>query len=1438
MIGTRVLRGAQITEYCEKHGLCPLCGIVQTHTRGFFRKPITTVDESGKYTVYKGYCIQPTCNSLEMAQELLGERSGRRQRRQPSSANLTASPSSHSSASLQSPRSRKMYQPPNVFKPDSIVSESLTQKQYSVQHEPTPNGREIFFDGSPQILIPRNPQYQENNLNRMYSRNAYNESNIRTPTASPPLESPGAGRQEYQHHQKLRQVSGSNSPMSYSSSENSDRVEAPTSAVARLHQAGDRVFAPNLGTTRVSSNEASCLGGGIRPSGAPVPFLQPAKAPRDSSMGKAFDKGRGSPVTTDNNRITNPAALRSTSRATSGLDGFPDSSLVGSNVNQVDPPGPSPYHPDMEELMPLLADGDYISFINRLHQKVGNTPGPVEKALFLEGSRMFRFHVVRDQVSRPEGVVLSFSDGWVKDVKTPLATFNGDKEVVMSSLLTFLSFSTLPGLYRKHTIKKDGVGDTLEVLNNFKMDEEVSNLASSLILSLSLDEKQGFDVKHPNIALLVRRLVSVVSSGEFGKDFAVRALFHLACQRRKIDGKTVFHVVESVLAASEGNIRALFDALNEQGAHEASVEAALALLWRMSHSVAETHLEELGLFQMSGSTIDSLIRAMDSFDSIAIREACCGILANLSKQNCFPSDSSHPVFLSMVRFLEDEANIDEGLATCALHAICNMLENRASRTALLSDDRVVTTILSLLQRYGTCKNLVEYGCLAIGHAARDDNSVKEWIMSLGGFDLVKDVFDEYVEDRDVSPSSASVFDASLCAIACLSGCHSGAKAVVESNLFETFETLLAVDDEDRDFKLSLQVIVNNAQRGASNGFSVGSHDTLRQNLERFSQLVETATRKGAGDVVVTLFQGVIGSSQSNLDAAVGRQEGFASILQAMARFIDSASVQENGCALLAEIYFHLSFRLAESPDDDGPWAPRNQRETLASIHSAMNTHRGQASIQHFGCLVMLNLFSAHPEFESSSIDIERCFSEILDCLHTHEADRKAQKSGIAALGATASIASQQDLERWIVQIVEQIFSSLQKFAGDYEVWPIALDALLILQEKKQGKESIRTKSNISILLHHTAWESHEVAGRSSAILGAICQSDYQASSYVMEYPDAMQKLLLGMTSNEQDLQIQINLTSILASLVNFGDDVVFEQIVLYGGVTALCKSLSLHTSSRKFVLLACRVLSSVIPLLDVSTIASERNLLIESMTKAAVRYVDDADVETAIFDALGSCCQKDDYVKQALVEETQISTVVSAMKLNLGSFDLQRSGCSLLYILSVSDSAKEIIGSFGSIQAIVSALLAHNESTAVQKEGLAALQKLATASSNKPRIAEAGGENAVIWSMWIHYRDPQVLSIAMSALNNIAVNSQTSVAQMNEQALRIILGAMQHFPADKRVQKNACSYLKNCSYLEANLRRMNEKGEPLIALLLRAASTFPEQCTDRAMGVVNKLRQL
>ena len=79
LIKGRMYEGEELKEYCDKNGLCPLCGQTRVKEKkaGFFSINWFNIEiktnKRGEIEVYKGYHISPTCYSMAQAKEALGE---------------------------------------------------------------------------------------------------------------------------------------------------------------------------------------------------------------------------------------------------------------------------------------------------------------------------------------------------------------------------------------------------------------------------------------------------------------------------------------------------------------------------------------------------------------------------------------------------------------------------------------------------------------------------------------------------------------------------------------------------------------------------------------------------------------------------------------------------------------------------------------------------------------------------------------------------------------------------------------------------------------------------------------------------------------------------------------------------------------------------------------------------------------------------------------------------------------------------------------------------------------------------------------------------------------------------------------------------------------------------------------------------------------------
>ncbi|VEU37509.1 unnamed protein product [Pseudo-nitzschia multistriata] len=1098
----------------------------------------------------------------------------------------------------------------------------------------------------------------------------------------------------------------------------------------------------------------------------------------------------------------------------------------------------------VEGLEADISGGDYIRFFNELdHRGTGGTTTTweVEENVVLEAFRLMRYHVIKRQISTPD-VVLLTGEGWVKTIKSKFTAFENSNAVAISCLLTFLTLSSLPGNYKNLIVRRGGVDCAMKTLEEYWHDKQACSLACALILSLSLNEKEGLNASYRQIVSLVKRMVSLISRGGYGADIALRVVFQFTCHRKKLPdtGKSLSHLVKRTLRNEKKNTIALFNVMMECDVRESTVEAAMSLLWRLS--VPKDEFDDDELYPTSDDAMRTIIAAMDSFNSITIREAGCGTLANMFIRKGIPAELSQMVFVSMQRFILRSESIDEGLATCALHAICNMLEKTIIGSSLVLNERIIEALIFLMKKYPKSEELIEFACLGIGRAARHNQGIKESLMALGAFDQVKCAFEQFVLTREDDPS-LDVKDASLCAFATLTGCLSGAQEAINTGLLDIFETLLAVET-DRDFAVVLDIIISNTRACVTNdGFPTSLEDTLLQQPQIFSKLMENTTNDADA---TSLIQSLLGVGQTHLESAFNTSDGFPSLLSAMARYSDSANFQEYGCALLAEIYFHLPYPVKDVGTQQGPWAPQNQREALVIIHKAMSAHLDQVNVQINGCLSILNLL--HPVSEPGgsaqdrlaiSLVIELPYAVVLDCLRLHGSNIDLQKSAIPALSVSISVARTKDFKPWATRIVQHLCNMLLQFTGNNPIEALVLDALVITQEAHTSVKSEYSTSDVNTILTLVGSDSSEISGRSSSVLSNLLSNDLEMSRKVMECHGAIEIILSTLGMKREELRIQINIYSILQSLVTCSADCgvgIAKLLDQHNGIHKLCMGITSHPQHRMIAITLCRILSSIVCYLDDNAFVRSRDAIKLSLIEGLEYHVENSDVVSAILDVMCTCCDRDDDFKKYLLGENRSRMIINTMQLSLGSVSLQSSGCNLLAMLSIFGTGKEQIGKCGGVPTVVNALLAHTDSTEVQRKGLIALKNMATAPSNKPKINKMGGETAVVYALWIHYRNPEVVSIGLSALNNIAVDSITrTVAKINDPVLMIVIAAMKSFPMDGHVQKNACFYLKTCSYVPENVRIMSEKSEDLIPLLLQAGENFPDQCRGRANAVVTKI---
>jgi hypothetical protein len=499
----------------------------------------------------------------------------------------------------------------------------------------------------------------------------------------------------------------------------------------------------------------------------------------------------------------------------------------------------------------LASEGDYIAFFNCLETR-GSIP-----EIVIEGFKLIQHHVVKDQLARPEGVILS-GEGWVKTIDTKISAFKHQRDVVLSGLFTLLTLSWLEGNYKKAMVRKGAVDCILSVMDDCRDDGEITQASCTILESLSRHSKDRLNANFPKIVSVIQKLADVVLSADpSGQDMAVCGLFNLSNQKKTAEatGKTLLWDVRKALAGNRST-RAIADVLRSSEGTGIVAEAAMSLLWRIIVWHEEDNSADS--FDVTEELIDAVIVSMRQFDSPTIAK---------------PATDG-----------------EQRLATCAAHLICNLLSDPVRQRAILSlYPQVVKTVLDLMVRFPQSEEILEHGCFAIFHAGRDSQSIKESMMANGAFE-------DFVIARIDYPSmcpSMELKDATLCALATLSGCQPGAQKLFDSGLLGDLEALLAVE-MNNDFRMILQTIVNNCAATRERAMLPDPSDFLRKQPDKFPQLLQEA----AASEEKVMLRGLRGLRKDGMCAL--DNVGFDVLLSTMVQFRNSSEVQAEGCAILAD----------------------------------------------------------------------------------------------------------------------------------------------------------------------------------------------------------------------------------------------------------------------------------------------------------------------------------------------------------------------------------------------------------------------------------------------------------------------------------------------------------------------------------------------------------
>ena len=1350
----KVVRDEEFQEYCEKRGLCKICGVTQVKKRGNYlfswQDIAIEADEQGQIKVYKGYCISPTCYTMAQAKQELGENSGK----------------SH---------------------------KELTQSDRSKEE----------LESDPKRT---NTDLQNSGGSSRHNRALLNSSNdlVASGFASMP-DHPHSPSQ----YGQIRSIYG----LEHRFSDPSEKL-AHSARRVKSHSTDSINATLGKGRNPLSSSDP---GPQHRPTNShtSVP-CRSATQPRGRSQQNIAPLSRISP-TTEENPVE--AAIHNLEEEAERLDGYQ-----------------------------FLLQMD----CHRAKHQV------VQRGLQLMRELVFNIHQ-----TRPETKYCFTNDSWCKTIKSAMSEHEG-VQIQEEASMTIACLCSISNKYKADLIRNNNSKEVVEAMETHPSAEGSCCIA---LECLTRTEGTHADWREDHAATAFEGIKSMLSHPlHSGTNYAILALYNLSLHENFRPEFVSDHM--RVIFAKPEILKTLTDVIQDDSIAEGVIEAVLSLLQRFWVRFVDDSAngDAPPAASSPASVLSALVVAIYNNGSASLYEGICTLSACLQIPSSTDIEWKQTLSDAIWTILTRHTTV-EAVQLAGLNALCNLFGESSRRGENVAElDRIVEAIIFAMNNFVRSVAIQARGCLALASICISMDWYKEVVVRKGGITTIADAFRSHVVN--VKASFAAVDDVKVSACSALASLALSNAAIPElqgSNLLFDFHAIIEKDGISSEQPCVQTCVMNliSISLLASSETSTGEASTPSTQSE-YTFLAELATQcllqslneEDAQTLLATL-NAISARAPYTLDLILSLSDGAGTvrIKDLLQEHAENASIQEAGCALLANMYFRVPFEgelnLSShlSVGSNSVHAKTHSPEEILVIRSAMDNHKTNVHVVKNACEALCNFIcganvvAPDPDYIHISQETSLLFSGVpkeADCaMVIHKENPEAVKAVLRLVLVTIRLLGADEAQLCSANLISRIFETMIRFPYDQEIHQTACSILgrFVSLENESIDASTANAEGLRALLLSLRMENEAVVSTAITIISSLLQRVFTISNDIIEIDEYFECLIDCMYRFQESAQVQAEACSILTSLATLNDPIVKTIIADVGGVTVVMYAMRTHRIQEIVVEHACNALGSLAEGIPDTVLLSIREYICAELLKALEEYRNKEGVTCATLEALCEFCHRDEYFEDQLLDSNAVPSIVKAMLQHLRTEEVQMAGCKLFWMLACkNDENKRVLGAWGAVRALLSAMLAHIGSNAIQNEALTALKHISRVSSNKEALRGNEAEIVIRLTMYAHLDKPQVISTAMSALNDLAVDTESrNVETVADETVNCILQAMKIHASDVEVQKIACWLLRSFTFNNRNLTLMRASQGELHRLLLAASFSFPEECSDRAQDILEKL---
>ena len=1084
------------------------------------------------------------------------------------------------------------------------------------------------------------------------------------------------------------------------------------------------------------------------------------------------------------------------------------------------------------------------------------------------GFQLLRLLVVEIHRRKPRTRYCFPQDTWCKTIKSAMTEHAHHRDMQNEAVSTILSLSYISNGYKTDLLSHNVAR---EIVTAMEIHRGIEANCCAALESLTRTEHVGASWIDEHLHETIKSLVSVLSDpSRSGKDWAILALYNISQQ----DGLLPELLEEIFIFVSESRVmEAFIDVMQEEAATEQVLEAAMFLLWHWSVSSMSDGAESSPISSCE-ELVSAVTGAIYTFESERLHEAACGLLSSIQ----IPSSSNtEGASIAWKQTLTDAVwssltkhTSVEVVQIAGLDALCSIFHQHSEQEDSVAElDRIVDAVVLAMENFPSNGAVQARGCLALAYICMHGPTFKMIVANREGITAISNAFHSHVVNIDQvakpPPHSEDVKVGVCSALASLATNIDTLPLLRQSDLLLHFQTVVERDELPPGPSGVRTCLINLIASYVLESESAEPSELNANSEPDFLYLTPLATKlmlessiEEEVSVLIAFLHFMSYRFPSVLDTMMAAESGtgIGHLIDQLEKFSDNAVIQENGCGILANIYFGIPFegQLNQSSEISLSTGTLNvQTHTIREaevMKSALVQHRTNAGVVKNACRGLCDFISGLAVMSLGSEDVlvsedtALIFSEVpkeVDrVMAIHEDNLEVQKSALRLAQVATFIIGEDVLQLCSANLIARIYETMVRFPEEPEIHETACIILtkFVAVENEAIDGSVSNADGLRALLCSLHMENGVIVSYATSIISSLLRRVFTLSNDILDIQDYLGCLIDCICKFPDSVSIQTAVCSILTSLATLSDEFVKAVIASHGGVNAIMMVMVSHRGDAYVQEFAIRALSAIAEGISDTAMDLVRDTVCEELTLALASYNNAEGVRCATLEALCEFCVRgDEYFKDCVAQSNAIPWIVEVMRQHLTSVEVQKAGCNLLWILAwKNDENKLEIGQMGGILAIRMALLAHIDSTAVQKEALTALKHVSGISRNKEVLRRHDLDDAVRLSIWANYEAPDVICAALSALNDMAVDtSSREVAPLKDEILQCVIRSMKTHPSVNEIQKVACWLLSSYTYNQNNLNLMRGRRGELTQLLLRAAYSYPEECGERAQFVFERL---